>query len=117
MDILQRKCNEQFAIHRAKHLELLGGMIGDPLEEPPSQVLIEILMPHQKWAGDLCYSVMRQTACDIIISCGSRVNLDPNDVVAGLERILGGGDVPNKVEHRQCGILRMQLMDRIFYQG
>ena len=30
IDILQRRCGEQFAIHRAKDSELLGSMIDDP---------------------------------------------------------------------------------------
>ena len=50
IDILQRRCDEQFAIHRAKDPELLGGMIDDPPEEPPSPVLIESLMPRKEWA-------------------------------------------------------------------
>ena len=49
IDILQRRCDEQFAIHRAKDPELLGGMIDDPPEEPPSPVLIESLMPRKEW--------------------------------------------------------------------
>ena len=48
IDILQRRCDEQFAIHRAKDPELLGGMIDDPPEEPPSPVLIESLMPQME---------------------------------------------------------------------
>ena len=32
IDILQRRCDEQFAIHREKDPELLGGMIDDPPE-------------------------------------------------------------------------------------
>ena len=40
IDILQRRCDEQFAVHRATDPELLGGMIVDPLEVPPSPVLI-----------------------------------------------------------------------------
>ena len=59
MDILQRKCDEQFAIHHTKDPEMLGGMIDDPLEEPPSPVLIESLMPRKEWAEDLCDSVKR----------------------------------------------------------
>ena len=39
------------------------------------------------------------------------------DVLAMLERILGGVDVPDEVEHRQRDILRMQVMDRIGYQA
>ena len=103
INILQRRCDEQFAIHRAKDPELLGGMIDDPPEEPPSPVLIESLMPRKEWAEDLCDSV--------------RVNLDPNDVVARLERILGGVDVPDEVEHHQHDILRMQVIDGICYQA
>ena len=38
------------------------------------------------------------------------------DVLARLERILGGVDVPDEVEHRQRDILRMQVMDGICYQ-
>lgn len=34
-NILQRRCDEQFAIHRAKDLKLLGGMIKNPPKEPP----------------------------------------------------------------------------------
>ena len=34
IDILHRRCDEQFAIHRAKYPELLGGMTDDPPEEP-----------------------------------------------------------------------------------
>ena len=45
MDILQRRCDEQFAIHCAKDMELLGGMIDDPPEDTPSPVLIKSLMP------------------------------------------------------------------------
>ena len=100
IDILQRRCDEQFAIHRAADPELLGGMIDDQPEEPPSRVLNESLMPRKEWAEDLCESVKTQPACGFIIACGSRVNLDPDDVVAKLERILGGGDVPDEVEHR-----------------
>jgi hypothetical protein len=117
IDILQRKCDEQFAIHRAKDPELLGGMIDDPPEEPPSPVLIESLMPRKEWAEDLCDSVKTQAACGFIIARGGRVNLDPDDVVARLERILGGVDVPDEVEHRQRDILRMQVMDGICYQA
>ena len=115
IDILQRRCDEQFAIHRAKDPELLGGMIDDPPEEPPSPVLIESLMPHKEWAEDLCDSVKTQAACGFIIARGGRVNLDPDDVVARLERILGGGDVPDKVEHHQRDILRMQVINGICY--
>ena len=93
---MQRRCDEQFAIHRAKDPELLGGMIDDPPEELPSPVLIEILMPCKEWAEDLCDSVKTQAACGFIITRDSRVNLDPDDVVARLERILGGVDVPTK---------------------
>ena len=57
IDILQRRCDEQFAIHRAKNPELLGGMIDDPPEEPPSPVLIESLMPRKEWVEDFCDSV------------------------------------------------------------
>ena len=32
IDILQRRCDEQFSIHLVKDPELLGGMIGDPPE-------------------------------------------------------------------------------------
>ena len=112
---MQRRCDEQFAIHRAKDPELLGGMIDDPPEEPPSPVLIESLMPHKGWAEDLCDSVKRKAAYGFIIARGSRVNLDLDDVVARLECILGGVDVPDKVEHRQCDILRMQVIDGICY--
>ena len=114
--ILQRRCDEQFSIHRAKDPELLGGMIDDPPEEPPSPVLIESLMPCKEWAEDLCDSVKTQAACGFIIARGGRVNLDPDDVLARLERILGRVDVPDEVEHRQCDILRMQVMDGICYQ-
>ena len=117
INTLQRKCDEQFAIHRAKDLELLGGMIDDPPEEPASPVLIESLMPHKVWADDLCDSVKTQAACGFIIAHGGRVNLDPDDVVARLERILGGVDVPDEVEHRQRDILRMQVIDGICYQA
>ena len=92
-------------------------MIDDPPEEPSSLVLIESLMPRQEWAQDLCNSVMRQLVRDFIIAGDGRVNLDPDDVVARLERILGGVDVPDKVEHRQRDILRMQVMDGICYQA
>ena len=107
----------QFAIHRAKDPELLGGMIDDPPEEPPSPVLIESLMPRKEWAEDLCDSVKTKAACGFIIARGGRVNLDPDDVVARLERILGEGDVPDEVEHRQRDILRMQVIDGICYQA
>lgn len=117
IDILQRRCDEQFAIHRAKDPELLGGMIDDPPEEPPSPVLIESLMPRKEWAEDLCDSVKIKAAYGFIIARGGRVNLDPDDVVARLERILGGVDVPDEVEHRQRDILRMQVMDGICYQA
>ena len=50
INILQRRCDEQFAIHRTKDPGLLGGMINDPPEEPPSPVLIESLMPRKEWA-------------------------------------------------------------------
>ena len=117
IDILQRRCDEQFAIHRAKDPELLGGMIDDPPEEPPSPVLIESLMPRKEWAEDLCDSVKTKAAYGFIIARGGRVNLDPDDVVARLERILGGVDVPDEVEHRQRDILRMQVIDGICYQA
>ena len=107
IDILQRRCDEHFAIHRAKDPELLGGMIDDPPEEPPSPVLIESLMPRKEWAEDLCDSVKTKAAYGFIIARGGRVNLDPDDVVARLECILGGVDVPDEVEHRQRDILRM----------
>jgi hypothetical protein len=110
------KCDEQFAIHRAKDPELLNGMIDDPPEELPSPVLIESLMPCKEWAEDLCDSVKRQPAYGFIIPGGGRVNLDPDDVVARLECILEV-DVPDEVEHRQRGILRMQVMDGICYQA
>ena len=99
IDRLKRRCDEQFAIHRAKDTELLGGMIDDPPEEPPSPVLIESLMPRKEWAEDLCNSVKTRAACGFITACGGRFNLDPGDVVARLERILGGVDVPDEVEH------------------
>ena len=117
IDILQRRCDEQFAIHRAKDPELLGGMIDDPPEEPPSPVLIESLMPHKEWAEDLYVSVKTKAACGFIITRGGHVNLDPDDVVARLERILGGVDVLDEVEHRQRDILRMQVIDEICYQA
>ena len=115
IDILQRRCDEQFAIHRAKDPELLGGMIDDQPEEPPSPVLIESPTPHKEWAEDLCDLVKTQAACGFIIVRGGLVNLDPDDVVARLERILGRVDVPDEVEHRQRDILRMQ--DGICYQA
>ena len=40
-----------------RKIQLLGGMIDDPPEEPPSPVLIESLMPRKEWAEDLCDSV------------------------------------------------------------
>jgi len=45
------------------------------------------------------------------------VGLDLVDVVARLECILGGVDVPDEVEHRQRDILRMQVIDGICYQA
>ena len=107
IDILQRRCDEQFAIHHAKDPELLGGMVGDPPEEPPSPVLIESLVPRKEWVEDLCDSGKTQPACSFIIVGGGRVNLGPDNVVARLERILGGLDIPNEIEHHQCVILRM----------
>ena len=92
-------------------------MIDDPPEGPPLQLLIESLMPRKEWAEDLCDSVKTKAACGFIIARGGRVNLDPDDVVARLERILGRVDVPNEVEHRQCDILRMQVIDGICYQA
>ena len=92
-------------------------MIDDPPEEPPSPVLIESLMPRKEWAEDICDSVKTKTACSFIIARGSHVNLDPNDVVARLERILGRVDIPDEVEHRQRDILRMQVIDGICYQA
>ena len=89
IDMLQRRCDEQFAIHRAKYPELLGDMIDDPPEELPSPVLIESLMPRKEWAEDLCVSVKTKAACGFIIARGGRVNLDPDDVVARLERMKG----------------------------
>ena len=38
IDVLQRKSDEQFAMHCVKDPELLRGMIDDPPEEPPSPV-------------------------------------------------------------------------------
>ena len=92
-------------------------MIDDPPEEPPSPVLIESLMPRKEWAEDLCDSVKTKAARGFIIARGGRVNRDPDDVVARLERILGGVDVPDEVEHRQRDILRMQVIDGICYQA
>ena len=92
-------------------------MIDDPPDEPPSPVLLESLMPRKEWAKDLCDSVKIKAAYGFIISRGGRVNLDPDDVVARLERILGGVDVPDEVEHRQRDILRMQVIDGICYQA
>ena len=37
--------------------------------------------------------------------------------MARLERILGGVDVPDEVEHRQRDIWRMEVMDGICYQA
>ena len=74
-------------------------------------------MPRKEWAEDLCDSVKTKAACGFIIARGGRVNLDPDDVVARLERILGGVDVPDEVEHRQRDILRMQVIDGICYQA
>ena len=37
--------------------------------------------------------------------------------MARLERILGGVDVPDEVEHHQRDILRMQMIDGICYQA
>ena len=54
IDILQRRCDEQFAIHRAKDPELLGSMIDDQPDESPSPVLNESQMPCKEWAEDLC---------------------------------------------------------------
>ena len=117
IDILQRRCDEQFAIHRAKDPELLGSTIDDPPKEPPSPVLIESLMPRKEWAEDLCDSFKIKAAYGFIIARSGRVNLNPDDVVARLERILGGVDVPDEVEHRQRDILRMQVIDGICYQA
>ena len=47
-------------------------------------------------AEDLCDSVKTQEACGFIIPRSGRVNQDPDDVVARLERILDGVDVPMK---------------------
>ena len=71
-------------------------MIDDPPEEPPSPVLIESLMPRKEWAEDLCDSVKIKVAYGFIIGRGGHVNLDPGDVVARLERILGGVESPTK---------------------
>ena len=95
---------------------MLRGMINDPAKEPPSPVLIKSLMPRKEWAEDLCVSVKTQVARGLIITRGGRVNLNPDDVVARLECILGGVDVPDEVEHRQRDILRMQVIDGICYQ-
>ena len=114
---MQRRCDEQFAIHCAKDPELLGGMIDDPPEEPPSPVLIESLMPRKESVEDLCDSVKTKAACSFIIARGGRVNLDPDDVVGRLECILGGVEVTDEVEHRQRDILRIQVMDGICYQA
>ena len=92
-------------------------MIDDPPEELPSPVLIESLMPCKEWEEDLCDSVKINAAYGFIIARGGRVNLDPDDVVARLERILGRVDVPDEVEHRQRDILRMQVIDGICYQA
>ena len=92
-------------------------MIDDPPEEPPSPVLIESLMPCKEWVEDLCDSVKIKAAYGFIMARGGRVNLDPDDVVARLERILGGFDVPDEVEHRQRDILRMQVIKGICYQA
>ena len=80
-------------------------------------MLIESLIPRKEWAEDLCDSVKIKAAYDFIIARGGRVNLYPDDVVARLERILGGVDVPDEVEHRQHDILRMQVIGGIFYQA
>ena len=74
-------------------------------------------MPRKEWAKDLYDSVKTKAACGFIIARGGRVNLDPDEVVARLKRILGGVDGPDEVEHHQRDILRMQVMDRIFYQA
>ena len=92
-------------------------MIDDTTEKPPSPVLIESLMPCKEWAEDLYNSVKTKAACGFIIARGGRVNLDPDDVVARLERILGGVDVLDELEHRQRDILRMQVVDGICYQA
>ena len=85
INILQRRCDEQFAIHHAKDPELLIVMIDDRPEEPPSPVLIESLMPRKEWAQDLCDSVKIKAAYGVIIARGGRVNLDPDDVVVRLK--------------------------------
>ena len=77
IDILQSRCDEQFAIHRAKDPELLDGMIDDPPEKPPSPVLIENLMPLKEWAEDLCNSIKTQAACGFIITRNGRVKDNP----------------------------------------
>ena len=64
---MQRRSDEQFAIHRAKYQGLLGGMIDDPPEEPSSPVLIESLMPRKEWAEDLYDSVKTKAAYGFII--------------------------------------------------
>ena len=92
-------------------------MIDVQPKEPPSPVLNESLMPCKEWAEDLCDSVKTQAACSFIVARGGRVNLDPDDVVARLECILGGVDVPDEVEHRQRDISRMQVIDGICYQA
>ena len=92
-------------------------MIDVQPKEPPSPVLIKSLMPRKEWAEDLCDSVKTQAAWDFTIARGGRVNLDPDDVVASLERILGGVDIPDEVEHRQRDILRMQVKAGICYQA
>ena len=56
-------------------------------------------MPRKEWAEDLCVSVKTKAACGFIIARDGRVNLDPDDVVARLDSILGGVDVPDEVEH------------------
>lgn len=117
IDILQMRCDEQFAIHCAEDPELLGGMIDDPPKESPSPLLIESLMPRKEWAEDLCDSVKTKAACGFVIARGGRLNLDLDDVVARLERILGGVDIPDEVEHHQRDILRMQVMEEICYQA
>ena len=50
-------------------------------------------MPRKEWVEDLCHSVKTQAACGFIIAHGGCVNLDPDNVVARLERIPGGVDV------------------------
>ena len=71
-------------------------MVDDPPKEPPLPVLIESLMPRKEWSQDLCDSVKTKAASGSIIARGGRVNLDPDDVVARLECIFGGGDIPMK---------------------